>query len=176
MGTMDWEEFDWEKFDCEKLAEEIRQKLEREPELKLKWMEWAKAVRESLSYLTDRERKVLELRFGLKDKRPHTPEEVGQMLGVTPERIRQIEAKALRKLRHPLHSKRLPNAGTERSVEHLTERLPNASPSPGRRHYGKQPEGPKKGRKTAESGGEERQEGEERGEEGEEEGGRESYL
>ncbi len=67
----------------------------------------AEQVREILSQLTDREREVLELRFGLKDGRPRTLEEVGQEFGVTRERIRQIEAKALRKLRHPLRSKQL---------------------------------------------------------------------
>jgi|YNPNPStandDraft_1061719.scaffolds.fasta_scaffold30959_2 RNA polymerase primary sigma factor len=60
-----------------------------------------------LDSLTDRERKVLEMRFGLLDGQGHTLEEVGQAFGVTRERIRQIEAKALRKLRHPLRSRKL---------------------------------------------------------------------
>jgi RNA polymerase primary sigma factor len=58
-----------------------------------------------LENLTVREKKVLQLRFGLEDGRPRTLEEVGQEFGVTRERIRQIEAKALRKLRHPARSK-----------------------------------------------------------------------
>jgi len=60
-----------------------------------------------LHTLTDREEKVLRLRFGLDDGRTRTLEEVGQVFGVTRERIRQIEAKALRKLRHPSRSKKL---------------------------------------------------------------------
>ncbi len=58
-----------------------------------------------LQNLSPREKKVLQLRFGLEDGRPRTLEEVGQEFGVTRERIRQIEAKALRKLRHPARSK-----------------------------------------------------------------------
>lgn len=62
---------------------------------------------EILSTLTDRERKVLELRFGLTDGTPRTLEEVGKEFDVTRERIRQIEAKALRKLKHPSRSQKL---------------------------------------------------------------------
>src|SRR5579859_2415782 len=64
-------------------------------------------VQNALSILTDREREVLEMRFGLKDGQDHTLEEVGQHFRVTRERIRQIEAKALRKLRHPTRSRAL---------------------------------------------------------------------
>ena len=62
---------------------------------------------EVLDTLSDREKKVLMLRFGLEDGRPRTLEEVGKEFNVTRERIRQIEAKALRKLRHPSRSKKL---------------------------------------------------------------------
>ncbi|MGI6678372.1 MAG: RNA polymerase sigma factor RpoD [Dehalobacterium sp.] len=64
-------------------------------------------LEEVLETLTNREKKVLQLRFGLEDGRSRTLEEVGQVFGVTRERIRQIEAKALRKLRHPSRSKKL---------------------------------------------------------------------
>ena len=62
---------------------------------------------EVLDTLTEREQKVLRLRFGLDDGRARTLEEVGKEFNVTRERIRQIEAKALRKLRHPSRSKKL---------------------------------------------------------------------
>ena len=64
-------------------------------------------IDEVLSSLTPRERRVLQLRFGLEDGRSRTLEEVGQEFGVTRERIRQIEAKALRRLRHPSRSRKL---------------------------------------------------------------------
>ncbi|MBI2872115.1 MAG: RNA polymerase sigma factor RpoD [Chloroflexi bacterium] len=64
-------------------------------------------VEEVLGTLSDRERRVLQLRFGLEDGRSRTLEEVGREFGVTRERIRQIEAKALRKLRHPSRSRKL---------------------------------------------------------------------
>ncbi len=64
-------------------------------------------IRSALDFLTERERMVLEMRFGLKDGKDHTLEEVGRIFSVTRERIRQIEAKALRKLRHPSRSRAL---------------------------------------------------------------------
>ena len=64
-------------------------------------------VRSALGILSDRERQVLEMRFGLVDGHDNTLEDVGRLLGVTRERIRQIEAKALRKLRHPTRSREL---------------------------------------------------------------------
>ncbi len=60
-----------------------------------------------MNTLTPREAKVLKLRFGLEDGKSRTLEEVGKEFNVTRERIRQIEAKALRKLRHPSRSKKL---------------------------------------------------------------------
>jgi len=64
-------------------------------------------INEVLGELTPREQRVLVLRFGLEDGRSRTLEEVGQEFNVTRERIRQIEAKALRKLRHPSRSRKL---------------------------------------------------------------------
>ena len=64
-------------------------------------------IEEVLESLNEREQKVLKLRFGLEDGRARTLEEVGKEFDVTRERIRQIEAKALRKLRHPSRSKKL---------------------------------------------------------------------
>ncbi len=64
-----------------------------------------------LGTLSERERKIIELRFGLADGRPRTLEEVGQEFGVTRERIRQIESKTLSKLRGPSRSARLRDYG-----------------------------------------------------------------
>ncbi len=70
-------------------------------------------ISEVLLTLTEREEKVIKLRFGLEDGKSRTLEEVGQMFGVTRERIRQIEAKALRKLRHPSRSRKLKDYMTD---------------------------------------------------------------
>ena len=67
----------------------------------------AESLSEILSTLTDREADVLRMRFGMYDGRTHTLEEVGQIFGVTRERIRQIENKAIRKLRHPSRAKKI---------------------------------------------------------------------
>ncbi len=64
-------------------------------------------IRKILPTLTPREEKILKMRFGIDEKGGHTLEEVGKVFDVTRERIRQIEAKALRKLRHPSRSKQL---------------------------------------------------------------------
>ena len=65
----------------------------------------AEQIEKALATLTEREQKVLRMRFGIGEKYDHTLEEVGQDFNVTRERIRQIEAKALRKLKHPNRSK-----------------------------------------------------------------------
>ncbi len=67
----------------------------------------AEALKEILDTLTEREADVLKMRFGMYDGRTHTLEEVGQIFGVTRERIRQIENKAIRKLRHPSRAKKI---------------------------------------------------------------------
>jgi RNA polymerase primary sigma factor len=73
-------------------------------------------VADVLNSLTRRERAVIELRFGLGEALPHTLDQIGVEFGVTRERIRQIEAKALRKLRHPSRSRRLSALGAEARV------------------------------------------------------------
>jgi RNA polymerase primary sigma factor len=65
------------------------------------------AIREILQNLPPREVRILELRYGLVDGETYTLEEVGKKLGVTRERVRQIEAQALSRLRHPVHARRL---------------------------------------------------------------------
>ena len=65
------------------------------------------AVEEALGELTEREQEIVRMRFGLEDGQARTLEDVGREFGVTRERIRQIEAKTLAKLRHPMRSQRL---------------------------------------------------------------------
>ena len=67
----------------------------------------AQAVEEALGELTEREQEIVRMRFGLDDGQARTLEDVGREFGVTRERIRQIEAKTLAKLRHPMRSQRL---------------------------------------------------------------------
>ena len=86
--------------DCvQRAIESDRQQRQSDAQLD----EW----RERMATLTPREEKVLRMRFGIGEKADHTLEEVGQDFAVTRERIRQIEAKALRKLRHPTRSRKL---------------------------------------------------------------------
>jgi len=68
-----------------------------------------KNLKRVLGTLKDRERRIIRLRYGLNDGFPRTLEEVGREFKLTRERIRQIEAKALRKLRHPIRSRKLRN-------------------------------------------------------------------
>ena len=82
------------------------------------------ATREILSGLTAREAKVLRMRFGIDMNTDHTLEEVGKQFDVTRERIRQIEAKALRKLRHPSRSDHLRTFIDEGSVLHFNNIAP----------------------------------------------------
>ena len=89
------------------LAEFIQDEDTESPEQSALYELLKAHVVEVLDTLSDRERKVLELRFGLRDNNSRTLEEVGKVFGVTRERIRQIEAKALRKLRHPSRGNKL---------------------------------------------------------------------
>lgn len=77
------------------------------PEEEVEFIMLQKSISEVLEYLTPKEAEVIKLRFGIEDGKKHTLEYVGKKFGVTRERIRQIEAKALRKLRHPLRANKL---------------------------------------------------------------------
>ncbi len=90
-------------------------------------------IRAVLDTLAERERKVIELRFGLADGHPRTLEEVGKEFGVTRERIRQIESKTLAKLRHPSRSSKLKDFLEELDVRRLTirRRTPPSAVRPG---------------------------------------------
>lgn len=85
----------------------VRDERSVEPEDEVTNHSRASALRDALETLTEREADVLRMRFGMYDGRNHTLEEVGQLFGVTRERIRQIESKALRKLRHPSRAKKI---------------------------------------------------------------------
>ena len=89
------------------LGDFIEDKDATSPEQHASYEMLKEQLEQVLETLTDREEKVLRLRFGLDDGRTRTLEEVGKVFGVTRERIRQIEAKALRKLRHPSRSNQL---------------------------------------------------------------------
>lgn len=81
--------------------------VEADPTDDIHKKELHEALDRVLSTLTDRERQILEMRFGLMDGNTHTLEEVGKSLHITRERVRQIEAKAIRKLRHPTRMRKL---------------------------------------------------------------------
>ena len=89
------------------LGDFIEDKSAEDPSEKTGYLLLKSRLAGVLSTLTERERRVLELRFGLKDGDEYTLEEVGKQYKVTRERIRQIEAKALRKLRHPTRAREL---------------------------------------------------------------------
>jgi RNA polymerase primary sigma factor len=89
------------------LGDFIEDKSAINPSNAVMLMNLSEQTRKVLATLTPREEKVLRMRFGIGEKSDHTLEEVGQDFEVTRERIRQIEAKALRKLRHPSRSKKL---------------------------------------------------------------------
>ena len=89
------------------LSDFIEDRSAPTPEDKATFQILREQLDDALDTLSDRERRVLRLRFGLEDGRSRTLEEVGHYFGVTRERIRQIEAKALRKLRHPMRSKKI---------------------------------------------------------------------
>jgi len=89
------------------LAEVIPDHLQTSPSDSLDEKAAMDDIEEALTHLTEREQEIVRLRYGLKDGKAHTLEELGQMLGVTRERVRQLEMKALKILRHPMVGKRL---------------------------------------------------------------------
>ena len=93
--------------DDSKLGDFIKDEVAKSPDDAVAQEKLKKQLISVLDTLTPREEKVIRLRFGIDDSRPRTLEEVGREFNVTRERIRQIEAKALRKLRHPSRSKKL---------------------------------------------------------------------
>ena len=91
----------------EQMQEILEKQQDEIEELRMENRSLKEQLDEVLDTLTEREQKVLRLRFGMNDGRARTLEEVGKEFDVTRERIRQIEAKALRKLRHPSRSRKL---------------------------------------------------------------------
>lgn len=89
------------------LAEVIPDQSHDSPSESLEEKSALEDLEEALTYLSDREREIVRLRYGLKDGKSYTLEELGQMMGVTRERVRQLEMKALKVLRHPMVGKRL---------------------------------------------------------------------
>ena len=81
------------------LGDMVEDRTEPTPEEAMNALVQQEEVKELLETLSDRERQVIRLRYGLDDEKPHTLEEIGEILGVTRERVRQIEARALEKLR-----------------------------------------------------------------------------
>jgi RNA polymerase primary sigma factor len=93
--------------DSSKLGDFVKDDKTETPEANLFRNLLRRDLDEIMAELSERERMVIKLRFGLVDDRPRTLEEVGKVYDVTRERIRQIEAKALKKLRHPSRLKKL---------------------------------------------------------------------
>ena len=99
------------------LGDFIEDKNVTNPSLAITNVNLVDQTRKVLATLTSREEKVLRMRFGIGEESHHTLEEVGQDFNVTRERIRQIEAKALRKLRHPTRSQKLKDFIDEKEGE-----------------------------------------------------------
>jgi RNA polymerase primary sigma factor len=89
------------------LAEVIPDHVHRSPSDTLDEKAAMEDIEEALTHLSEREQEIVRLRYGLRDGKAHTLEELGKMLGVTRERVRQLEMKALKMLRHPMVGKRL---------------------------------------------------------------------
>jgi len=101
------------EFGDERFIIEAQSKLlefQESPEEDMIQKESALAIKQTLATLTPREERVITMRFGLEDGKEKTYEEVGNLFGVVRERIRQIEAKALRKLRHPARRRHIKNS------------------------------------------------------------------
>jgi DNA-directed RNA polymerase sigma subunit (sigma70/sigma32) len=97
-------------------------------EQEIEQKELREGIDKMLLTITPREAKVIKMRFGMDDSSEHTFKEVGQSFAVTPERIRQIEAKALRKLRHPYRWMMLINAAPSPYQQEMKERIKTMRP------------------------------------------------